>query len=135
MIRVALLLFLLTGCTLFARKEMNCPSIASSGMDHKYYCEIGAVIETKFRETVDEAVQENPKREEEFRELHAVAEMRLDREGNIKGIWLPTRSGTPRFDRAALEALRRASPLPKPPVELFPDGNTLQLFWDFRLHE
>jgi TonB family protein len=114
---------------------MSCPGRASSGAAHKYYCEIGEIIEKSFRETVAEAVAEDAKHESDFKGMHAEAEMRLDQEGNLKGIWLPARSENPRFNRAALEALRRVSPLPKPPSELFKDGNMVKLFWDFRLAE
>jgi TonB family protein len=126
---------LLAGCTFISRKEMQCPSVASSDSDHKYYCEIGTLIESKFKLVVAETLGKNPELRSEFQDLHVEAELRLDREGNVKGIWLPTRSGNSNFDEAAKQALAAASPLPKPPKELFHDGNTLKLFWDFRLSE
>ncbi len=118
-----------------SRKEMSCPSIASSSSDHKYYCSIGELIETKFRETVDKSIAANPELRAKFEGLNAEVELRLDRDGNVKGIWLPKRSGNKDFDQAAMDTLTNASPLPPPPEDLFKDGNTLKIFWDFRLTE
>lgn len=132
---VGLFGFGLVGCTLMSRKEMSCPSVASSSADHKYYCVIGDKIETKFRELVDAKIAESPELQSVFADLHAEAELRLDREGNVKGVWLPKRSGNKEFDELAKQALNESSPLPQPPEALFKDGNTLKIFWDFRLSE
>ncbi|WP_339491570.1 energy transducer TonB [Pseudomonas sp. EA_15y_Pfl2_R67] len=50
----------------------------------------------------------------------------VDAEGNVLSFELVGRSGTESLDKATLEMIRRAQPLPKPPAELLTNG-TIEL--------
>ena len=50
----------------------------------------------------------------------------VDAEGNVLSFELVGSSGTELLDKATLEMIRRAQPLPKPPTELLTNG-TIEL--------
>ncbi len=54
----------------------------------------------------------------------------LDRNGGVSGVRIATSSGTPVLDQAAIEVLRRASPLPAPPKDV--GGETIELLLPMR---
>jgi TonB family protein len=62
--------------------------------------------------------------------LAATAELTIDRHGRVTKLDLAS-SGNPDFDEAVRDAIRDASPLPAPPVELMSDDDQVHLRWLF----
>jgi TonB family protein len=62
--------------------------------------------------------------------LVAIAELEIDPSGQVRDVRLAT-SGNADFDRAAKQVIVDASPLPKPPRELWSDDDHVHLAWTF----
>lgn len=62
--------------------------------------------------------------------LTAIAELELDRSGNVTEIQIES-SGNRDFDRAARQVIEDASPLPPPPRALWSDDDHMHLAWMF----
>jgi TonB family protein len=62
--------------------------------------------------------------------LAATADVAIDARGSVVDVRL-TSSGNADFDRALRQVIRDASPLPKPPVELWSDDDRVHLPWLF----
>ncbi|MCD5992088.1 energy transducer TonB [Pseudomonas sp. CDFA 602] len=59
------------------------------------------------------------------RGMQGVARLRfvVDKEGNVLSYAIASSSGSPALDRATMEMIRRAQPLPKPPDEILNNGS------------
>lgn len=66
------------------------------------------------------------------RSMQGVARLRfvVDAEGNVLSYSIASTSGSPALDRATMEMIRRAQPLPKPPAETLNNG-TIEILAPF----
>jgi TonB family protein len=68
---------------------------------------IGSIIHEKFR--IPESMD---------KDLLAIVNIRIARNGNVTILGFEKKSGNPLYDRAAIKAITDASPLPPPPSEM-----------------
>ncbi|WP_163027445.1 energy transducer TonB, partial [Pseudomonas viridiflava] len=66
------------------------------------------------------------------RGMQGVARLRfvVDAQGNVSSYEIASSSGSPALDRATMEMIRRAQPLPKPPAEILNNG-TIEILAPF----
>ncbi|MCK4847023.1 MAG: cell envelope integrity protein TolA [Deltaproteobacteria bacterium] len=83
---------------------------------NKYYNTIGTLIQAAWIFPGDNA----PK------ELQTTLSLRIAASGDLEYVRIETRSGNTLFDESALKAVKKASPLPKPPKEIL-DGKFLDI--------